>query len=80
MCASTWYPAFGTQTSPSPIAPVFQWKQLDFDYATEADRQAAIANGDFDPIALVPIDVDVYYEGNLFAKKKPVKDYKTNTQ
>ncbi|KAF2904169.1 hypothetical protein ILUMI_02008 [Ignelater luminosus] len=68
MCASTWYPAFGTQSSSSPLTAKYEWTQLEFDYATEAEREQAIANGDFSQISLAPIDVDVYHEGNKKSK------------
>lgn len=40
---------------------VHEWKQLEFDYPTEQDRQNAIDSGDFVEGIPAPIDVDVQY-------------------
>ncbi|KAJ8923456.1 hypothetical protein NQ315_002015 [Exocentrus adspersus] len=43
---------------------VYQWKQLEFDYQSEYDRQADIDMEIFIPGQPAPIDTDVYYAAN----------------
>ncbi|XP_043289269.1 uncharacterized protein [Venturia canescens] len=43
---------------------VHSWTSLDFDYPTQALRDAAIRSKTFIPGGLVPLDVDVYTKGN----------------
>ncbi|XP_060521668.1 major royal jelly protein 3-like isoform X2 [Cylas formicarius] len=40
---------------------IFQWKQLEFDYADVSQRQRAIESGTFAVGTFGPIDVEVYY-------------------
>lgn len=40
---------------------LYSWKQLEFAFSCQADREEAIKKGDFIPGAPVPIDVDVYH-------------------
>lgn len=40
---------------------IFEWNILDFDYESEAARQADIDSKQFIPGVSTPIDVDVYY-------------------
>lgn len=40
---------------------VHEWKQLEYDYATEEDRQSDIDSGVFIEGIPAPIDVDVHY-------------------
>lgn len=44
---------------------VHSWQSLDFDFSTEAERDAAIRSKAFIPGGLVPIDVDVYTKGSV---------------
>lgn len=41
---------------------VFEWGQLEFDYATPADREHDVETGIFTPGVIAPIDMDVYYD------------------
>lgn len=53
---------FGPGSAQKPdLKTIFQWSQLEFDYESEAARQADIDSGVFIPGVPVPIDVDVYY-------------------
>lgn len=38
----------------------YQWKQMDFEYPSNEERQAAIANGNFIPENVVPVGLEVY--------------------
>lgn len=38
----------------------FQWKELDFDFPSEKDRQEAIASGKFIPENNLPLGLEVY--------------------
>lgn len=40
---------------------IYQWKVLDFDYATAGERQRDINDGVFQPNEIAPIDMDVFY-------------------
>lgn len=42
----------------NPFDVIYEWRQLDYDYASFLDRQRAILNGDFVPINNVPLGVD----------------------
>lgn len=39
---------------------LYQWRQLEFDYLSENDRQDAINKGEFNSGQILPIDVDIY--------------------
>lgn len=41
---------------------VYQWSQLEFDYANDKERQKDIREGIFKPGIPAPIDVDVFYD------------------
>ncbi|KAG5883313.1 hypothetical protein JTB14_008600 [Gonioctena quinquepunctata] len=58
LCNTSAYLSPGRTIDPEVI---FQWSQLEFDYASESDRQADIDNGTFIPGTPAPIDVDVHY-------------------
>ncbi|XP_030751653.1 major royal jelly protein 3-like isoform X2 [Sitophilus oryzae] len=60
VCSSALPPSTVAQSQKNPRI-VFQWNQLEFDYASEAERSADIAAGLFTPATIGPIDVDVYY-------------------
>lgn len=47
------------------LKTIFQWSQLEFDYESEAARQADIDSKNFIPGVPAPIDVDVHYSGML---------------
>lgn len=38
----------------------YQWKQLDFDYSNESDRQAAIDSKEFIPENNIPVGLEVF--------------------
>lgn len=38
----------------------FQWKQVDFNYPSEALRRAALASGSFVPENVIPVGLEVY--------------------
>lgn len=54
-------------TSGSPtiqlLKGIYSWKSLEFDFPNESAELAAIQSGNYIPGAPVPIDVDVYNEG-----------------
>lgn len=50
-----------TEAAIPDLKTIHQWSQLEFDYETEAARQADIDQGLFIPGVPAPIDVDVYY-------------------
>lgn len=39
---------------------VFEWKQIDFDFPTDAERQEAIARKEFIPANNLPLGLEVY--------------------
>lgn len=43
------------------LKPLYEWSQIEFDYASEEERRSDILSEVFVPGAAVPIDVDVYY-------------------
>lgn len=43
------------------LSLVKEWKQVDFNYQSEADRENAIASGEFVQSNSLPIDADVFY-------------------
>lgn len=47
----------------SELMTVAEWKQLDFCFPSEQERQMAIRNGQFVAANAAPIDVDVHYTG-----------------
>lgn len=49
------------------LRTVFEWKDLEYGFPTEADRQQALNNQLYVPHNGVPIDVDVHYKGELFS-------------
>ena len=44
------------------VEAVYEWKQMVFGFATEADRQDAIDNGNLSPENATPIDVAVHQD------------------
>lgn len=42
----------------NPFSVIYEWRQLEYDYATFLERQRAILNGDFVPINNVPLGID----------------------
>ncbi|CAH1116312.1 unnamed protein product [Phaedon cochleariae] len=54
---------------PRGLEVVVQWSQLEFDYASDIERQEDIDNGIFVPGIPAPIDTDVYYSHNDNEKK-----------
>lgn len=48
-------------TGQKTFRTVYEWSQLEFDYADDEERQVDIVSGTFNPGAPAPIDVDVYY-------------------
>ncbi|XP_017778766.1 PREDICTED: protein yellow-like isoform X2 [Nicrophorus vespilloides] len=49
---------------PGLLSPVFEWKQMEFEYESEAAKQRDIASGFYVPHVPAPIDVDVSYSGS----------------
>jgi hypothetical protein len=45
----------------NPLSSVVEWKQLDFQFPSEIERQRAIKAGEFIPENNMPLDVDVHY-------------------
>lgn len=52
----------------------YSWKNLEFGFPTEAERQAAIQNNNYQPDAVIPIDIDVQYIGK--ASNFTIKHFK----
>lgn len=52
-------------TSNDKLRTVFEWKDLEYEFPTEAERQAALNNKLYIPHNGIPIDVDVQYKGNV---------------
>lgn len=52
------------------LKSIYTWKTLDFVFPSEQARQIAIRNGDFIPGAPLPIDVDVYEDGECFRRSR----------
>lgn len=47
-----------------PVIPTLgSWRELEFEFPTEAIRRSAISSGDYVPGNAVPIDVDIDYRG-----------------
>lgn len=44
-----------------PLRLLYEWKQLEFDYASDVERQQDIDSGFFVEGVPAPIDVDIYY-------------------
>lgn len=42
-----------------------EWRQMDFNFPSSSERANAISKGLFIPSNVVPIDVDVDYQGGL---------------
>lgn len=57
-------PSFVVPTPETSFQPVHEWKQLEFEYQSEAARQADIASGAWIPSIPAPIDVDIHYSSN----------------
>lgn len=49
------------QSQRSEFVTKFEWKQMEWDFPSEGEREAAIAAGTYIPGSGLPIDVDVYY-------------------
>lgn len=47
------------------LQSVFEWKDLEYGFPTEADRQFALNNRLYIPRNGIPIDVDVYNKGKI---------------
>lgn len=58
MCATVPFYAYGMKPR---LHIVYEWKQLEFDYATEQDRQSDIDSGVFTEGIPAPIDIDIQY-------------------
>lgn len=48
----------------SDLLPIVEWKQLDFLFPNENERQLAINEGRFNASTCVILDADVHYRGN----------------
>lgn len=46
-----------------------EWKDLEYDFETDANRKLAIDSGLYVPGQGIPIDVDVDYKGNINNKR-----------
>lgn len=64
LCTTSWFHDVEAQTP--GITPVYSWGQLEFDYATEAERQSAIDSGEFIEGNPAPIDVDIHYSSKYW--------------
>lgn len=51
------------------LYPQYSWKYLDFQFPTQAIRDAAIRNGVYIKGNAFPIDIDVYYGGLPFLQQ-----------
>lgn len=49
------------------LRTIFEWKDLEYGFPTEADRQYALNNQLYVPHNGVPIDVDVQYKSIMFS-------------
>lgn len=54
-------------TNTDKLKTIFEWKDLEYGFPTEADRQNALNNQLYVPHNGIPIDVDVHYKGNVFS-------------
>lgn len=52
-------------TNNEKLKTVFEWKDLEYEFPNEADRQEALNNKLYVPHNGIPIDVDVQYRGNV---------------
>lgn len=73
ICGSFLNPVFAEQPS---LKTVIQWNTLDFDYESDAARQADIDSQFFIPGVPTPVDVDVYYSRKYSHRKLYVELYR----
>lgn len=52
------------------LKTVFEWKDLEYGFPSEADRQYALNNKYYVPHNGLPIDVDVHYKGGFVLSAK----------
>ena len=45
------------------LISIYEGKNLEFSFPSEAIRKQALSSGEYDPDSPIPIDVDVYYKG-----------------
>ncbi|KAJ8683714.1 hypothetical protein QAD02_019506 [Eretmocerus hayati] len=62
--------SFATNLAQSPIETIFQWEYIDYDWPSQAEREEALRNGSYDPIKVIPNDVDVSQDGRIFITLK----------
>lgn len=62
ICGGFFNPVYSAKPA---LKTIFEWKILDFDYESDAARQADIDSKNFIPGVPTPIDVDVYYSRKL---------------
>lgn len=50
-----------------PLKMLYQWREMEFQFPSQEDRENAILNNVYIPGNSVPIDVDVDYRGIIVA-------------
>lgn len=54
------------ETQRKGLSLVKEWKQIDYNYPSDAERQRAIKSEEFVPSNPLPIDADVFYGRKYF--------------
>lgn len=45
---------------------IYEWKQIEFVWPSDSERQAALREGRYNATNILPFDIDIQYRGKIF--------------